>query len=188
MPECCEQSAIFSLSACFLSFQCGLQVSDLSKELSQLPRFALLAAAFMTYLSRASEDVRHAQTEVWRNKLKLSESFELRSFLSTESEQLIWKAEGLPSDSLSIENALVILKVNCSFMLWTIFISSQNNTLQIIREISFGIFWVLDSVYVFVSCWQSPQCPFLVDPSQRATEWLKCHLKESRLEVINQQV
>lgn len=28
----------------------------------------------------------------------------------------------------------------------------------------------------------------MIDPSFRATEWLKTHLKESRLEVINQQV
>ena len=38
--------------------------------------------------------------------------------MSTESEQLGWKAEGLPSDDLSMENALVILKVTlsvCSF-------------------------------------------------------------------------
>jgi len=33
-------------------------------------------------------------------------------FLSTESEQLIWKSEGLPSDELSMENAMVILQVN----------------------------------------------------------------------------
>ena len=32
-------------------------------------------------------------------------------FLSTESEQLIWKVEGLPSDDLSMENAMVILQV-----------------------------------------------------------------------------
>lgn len=37
--------------------------------------------------------------------------FDLRRFLCTESEQLIWKSEGLPSDDLSIENALVILQV-----------------------------------------------------------------------------
>ena len=30
--------------------------------------------------------------------------------------------------------------------------------------------------------------PFLVDPSSRATEWLKAHLKDQRLEVVNQQV
>lgn len=38
------------------------------------------------------------------------------------------------------------------------------------------------------SALQGQLCPFLIDPSQRATEWLKVHLKESRLEVINQQV
>ena len=31
--------------------------------------------------------------------------------MSTESEQLVWKGEGLPSDDLSVENALVILQV-----------------------------------------------------------------------------
>lgn len=31
-------------------------------------------------------------------------------------------------------------------------------------------------------------CPFLIDPSSRATEWLRTHLREHRLEVINQQV
>ena len=39
------------------------------------------------------------------------QSFELRRFLCTESEQLIWKSEGLPSDDLSVENALVIRQV-----------------------------------------------------------------------------
>jgi len=36
----------------------------------------------------------------------------LSRFLSTESEQLIWKSEGLPSDELSMENAMVILQVS----------------------------------------------------------------------------
>lgn len=39
------------------------------------------------------------------------QGFDFRRFMSTESEQLVWKAEGLPSDDLSMENALVILKV-----------------------------------------------------------------------------
>ena len=34
---------------------------------------------------------------------------------------------------------------------------------------------------------QSSMRPFLIDPSSRATEWLKTHLKERRLEVVNQQ-
>lgn len=40
------------------------------------------------------------------------QGFDFRRFMSTESEQLGWKAEGLPSDDLSMENALVILKVS----------------------------------------------------------------------------
>ena len=39
------------------------------------------------------------------------QGFDFRRFMSTESEQLGWKAEGLPSDDLSMENAIVILKV-----------------------------------------------------------------------------
>eukprot|EP00116_Pleurobrachia_bachei_P011585 sb/3471847/ len=67
--------------------------------------------------------------------------FSLAKFLSTESEQLEWKAEGLPSDDLSVENALIIL--------------------------------------------HGTRVPYLIDPSSRATAWLKEHLKDQRLEVIN---
>ncbi|XP_041438616.1 cytoplasmic dynein 2 heavy chain 1 isoform X2 [Xenopus laevis] len=118
------------------------QVVEITEQLSALPNRAQLAAAFITYISAAPEDQRKGSIEQWMKCVGL-ETFDLRRFLSTESEQLIWKSEGLPSDELSIENALVIL--------------------------------------------QSQICPFLIDPSSQATEWLKSHLKESRLEVINQQ-
>ncbi|XP_069747277.1 cytoplasmic dynein 2 heavy chain 1 isoform X4 [Narcine bancroftii] len=118
------------------------QVAEITEELNTLPKRAQLAAAFITYLSAAPEDQRKAILEEWMKSSGL-QKFDLRRFLCTESEQLIWKSEGLPSDDLSIENALVIL--------------------------------------------QSKVCPFLIDPSSCATEWLKHHLKEARLEVINQQ-
>ncbi|XP_073414467.1 cytoplasmic dynein 2 heavy chain 1 isoform X2 [Dendrobates tinctorius] len=118
------------------------QVEEITEELNTLPKRAQLAAAFITYISAAPEDQRKDSIDQWRKSVGL-ETFDLRRFLSTESEQLIWKSEGLPSDELSVENALVIL--------------------------------------------QSQVCPFLIDPSSQATEWLKTHLKESRLEVINQQ-
>ncbi|NXG46652.1 DYHC2 protein, partial [Psilopogon haemacephalus] len=118
------------------------QVSEITDELATLPKRAQLAAAFVTYLSAAPEDQRKTRLDEWTRSAGL-ENFDLRRFLCTESEELVWKSEGLPSDDLSIENALVIL--------------------------------------------QSKVCPFLIDPSFRATEWLKTHLKESRLEVINQQ-
>lgn len=87
------------------------QVSHLSSELELLPKYALLAAGFISYLSGASEDVRQQKMAEWCEKLHVPTSFDFCRFLSTESEQLQWKAEGLPSDSLSIENALVILQV-----------------------------------------------------------------------------
>ncbi|XP_056138994.1 cytoplasmic dynein 2 heavy chain 1 [Lampris incognitus] len=125
------------------------QVSEIKEELDTLPMRAMLAAAFITYLSAAPEDHRKHCLELWMAQLGL-QKFDLRSFLCSESEQLIWKSEGLPSDDLSMENALVILQI-----------------------------------YKLKS--QSVACPFLIDPSSRATEWLRTHLKEHRLEVINQQ-
>uniref|UniRef100_A0A8C2M1K4 Cytoplasmic dynein 2 heavy chain 1 n=1 Tax=Cricetulus griseus TaxID=10029 RepID=A0A8C2M1K4_CRIGR len=123
------------------------QVAEISEELATLPKRAQLAAAFITYLSAAPEGLRKNCVEEWTKAAGL-EKFDLRRFLCTESEQLIWKSEGLPSDDLSIENALVILQVTSKI---------------------------------------SRVCPFLIDPSSQATEWLKTHLKDSRLEVINQQ-
>lgn len=56
------------------------------------------------------QDVRQKSLQSWMESFEVS-GFDLRRFLSTESEQLIWKSEGLPSDDLSMENALVILQV-----------------------------------------------------------------------------
>ncbi|XP_036005544.1 cytoplasmic dynein 2 heavy chain 1 isoform X1 [Fundulus heteroclitus] len=128
------------------------QMSEIQSELDTLPLRALLAAAFITYLSAASEDRRRYCLDTWmaQSGLQSKIQFDLRSFLCSESEQLIWKSQGLPSDDLSMENALVILQIN---------------TLKL----------------------QSVACPFLIDPSSRATEWLRTHLKEQRLEVISQQ-
>ncbi|KAM6946318.1 LOW QUALITY PROTEIN: cytoplasmic dynein 2 heavy chain 1 [Aplochiton taeniatus] len=125
------------------------QVSEITEELDTLPVRTMLAAAFITYLSAAPEDRRRHCLETWMGYSGL-QKFDLRSFLCSESEQLIWKSEGLPSDELSMENALVILQIN-NFKL------------------------------------RSVACPFLIDPSSRATEWLRTHLKDQRLEVINQQ-
>ncbi|XP_057206860.1 cytoplasmic dynein 2 heavy chain 1 isoform X3 [Triplophysa rosa] len=125
------------------------QVDEISEELDTLPKRAQLAAAFITYLPAAPEDQRRISLDNWINTSGL-QKFDLRHFLCSESEQLIWKSEGLPSDDLSMENALVILQLT-ELRSWSV------------------------------------SCPFLIDPSSRATEWLRTHLKEHRLEIINQQ-
>ncbi|XP_061923239.1 dynein cytoplasmic 2 heavy chain 1 isoform X1 [Entelurus aequoreus] len=125
------------------------QMCEIKNELETLPVRAMLAAAFITYLSAASEDRRRRCLESWMSQSGL-QKFDFRSFLSLESEQLIWKSQGLPSDDLSMENAIVILQIS---------------QLKL----------------------RSVACPFLIDPSSRATEWLCAHLAQNRLEVINQQ-
>jgi dynein heavy chain 2, cytosolic len=86
------------------------QVSELQKQLDQLPKLSLLSAAFITYLSAKSEDERISYLKEWSSHLELNK-FDLRRFLCTESELLTWKAEGLPSDQLSVENSIVIMEV-----------------------------------------------------------------------------
>ncbi|TPX70937.1 hypothetical protein SpCBS45565_g01524 [Spizellomyces sp. 'palustris'] len=84
------------------------QVNDINESLSSLPKNALLASAFMTYLTGASEDTRHDIVREWKKITGVDEFF-FRKVMSTESEQLVWKSQGLPSDGLSQENAIAIL-------------------------------------------------------------------------------
>ena len=136
-------SLCFLLISIDLIFSWSTQVNDLEQQLNILPRLSLLSAGFITYLAGQSEDKRLEYLNQWKKILNVDEKFDVRRFLSTESEQLVWKSQGLPSDELSMENAIVILR--------------------------------------------SELCPFLVDPSSRATEWLKTYLKDKKVEVINQQ-
>ncbi|XP_075248310.1 cytoplasmic dynein 2 heavy chain 1-like [Convolutriloba macropyga] len=144
------------------------QMKELEGDLGLLPQKALLASAFLTYLSGEPEDVRTAVTSIWTEIVygasrgqtgsksqgqgddDQSQEFNFKRFLSSESEQLVWKSKGLPSDNLSLENAIVILQL---------------------AVIELG----------------ASLRPFMIDPSKRASEFLKTHLKDQRLEVVNQQ-
>jgi dynein heavy chain 2 len=86
------------------------QLTELSQDLKQLPVNALLAAAFITYLSSAPEDLRQSLITEWQDLLGIN-NFSFTTFLGSEKEQLQWLSEGLPSDQLSIQNALIILQV-----------------------------------------------------------------------------
>merc|ERR1711871_781684 len=67
----------------------------------------LLAAGFVTYLSKAPEDVRASLMSQWQ-EITAQSTFSFKRVMSTESELLQWKSMGLPSDALSQENGLVI--------------------------------------------------------------------------------
>ena len=64
----------------------------------------LLRAA---YLAKHPEDVRESHVAHWTGLAGIAD-FSFMRLLSTESLLLKWKQEGLPGDSLSQENALVI--------------------------------------------------------------------------------
>jgi len=96
-----------------------LQLAELSEDLKQLPVNSLLAAAFITYLSFAPEDVCQSLMADWQDLFGMK-NFSFTTFLGSEKDQLQWLSEGLPSDQLSVQNALIILQVmvvNIS-MLW----------------------------------------------------------------------
>ncbi|TPP62125.1 Cytoplasmic dynein 2 heavy chain 1 [Fasciola gigantica] len=144
------------------------QVNEVNSKLNALPSLALLSAAFITYLSASPEDVRRKQLAEWskqfaslglvlpdtimaiENATNAEFCVDIRRFLTTERELLAWRNQGLPSDRLSGENAVVILE-------WSKEPSGTN------------------------------MCPLIVDPSSRAVNWLKSHLKDQHLEVVNQQ-
>lgn len=83
-------------------------VGTLGEQLKELPLSSLLASAFITYLPSHPEEHRAKVLKEWQAYLGTSD-FDVCRFLSSESEMLKWKAEGLPADGLSAQNAVVIL-------------------------------------------------------------------------------
>lgn len=91
----------------------SIQVKELEHRLQILPVRMLLAAGYTTFLGKCSEDTRADMVRFWEQDMTefVAESqvgFDYLRLLSTESELLTWKGIGLPSDTLSMENALII--------------------------------------------------------------------------------
>ena len=85
------------------------QVQILEKELFLVPARALISSAYLVYLGGANETVREIQLKEWLSGFKLQD-YSFKNFLSSEQEMLTWKKEGLPADTLSMENAIMIMK------------------------------------------------------------------------------
>eukprot|EP01013_Petalomonas_cantuscygni_P031315 TRINITY_DN574_c0_g2_i2.p1 TRINITY_DN574_c0_g2~~TRINITY_DN574_c0_g2_i2.p1 ORF type:complete len:4342 (+),score=1501.02 TRINITY_DN574_c0_g2_i2:256-13281(+) len=82
---------------------------ELTVQINQLPRLALLSGAYMTYLASDEEEYRIRMMKMWCDKFS-TKDFEFRRFMRTEAEVLEWKSQGLPGDSLSADNAICILE------------------------------------------------------------------------------
>lgn len=96
------------------------QLEELESEERSLVTHALLSAAFINFLSCATEDVRKKAFSQWLEQLEpqrvdesesMKASFCLKTFLTDEQELMQWRSEGLASDDLTVENALAILHV-----------------------------------------------------------------------------
>nr|AAU93603.1 cytoplasmic dynein heavy chain 2.2 [Leishmania mexicana] len=74
-----------------------------------MPKRALVAAAFLTYLAQETEDGRHRFLKMWCDRLGFPDVVEVTHFLRTEGDLLQYKSEGLSADGLSLENAVVML-------------------------------------------------------------------------------
>ncbi len=80
--------------------------------------YALLAAAFINFLSCSTEDERKSSLSRWLTHLQLHPEkepeksvFSLKKFLTSEQELMLWRSEGLAADDLAVDNALAILQV-----------------------------------------------------------------------------
>eukprot|EP00727_Mastigamoeba_balamuthi_P008574 m51a1_g4339 putative cytoplasmic dynein 2 heavy chain 1 isoform x1 (4695) ;mRNA; f:164362-180818 len=83
------------------------QARTIETELESLPASSLLAAAYITYLVSASEEVRAEICGEWCTLVGLKD-WSFSRFIGSESELLTLKGEGLPADNLSMDNALAL--------------------------------------------------------------------------------
>ena len=84
-----------------------IQLKQLHESLTLLPKHCMLSAGFSVYLSQHDEETRKTTLKQWRNFARTVD-YDFRLFMSSESELLKWKTDGLPGDSLSMENGIVI--------------------------------------------------------------------------------
>ena len=82
-------------------------MQQLTEKMQLLPARSLLSSAYITYMGGQNENVREKILMEWLSATKMSD-FNFRTFLSTETQMLTWKKEGLPADTLSVENAIMI--------------------------------------------------------------------------------
>ena len=76
--------------------------------MSLVPLRSLVSSGYITYMGGQNETVRESTLREWLSALSMQE-YNFRTFLSSETQMLTWKKEGLPADTLSVENAIMIV-------------------------------------------------------------------------------
>lgn len=84
----------------------GRQAQEIGTEIAQVPMHCLLSSAYCIYLGEAEEKKRETDLAYWK-KIAKDEVFSFCNFCFSESQFLQWKAQGHPSDQLSLENTCI---------------------------------------------------------------------------------
>ncbi|CAH8846367.1 unnamed protein product [Trichobilharzia szidati] len=140
------------------------QINELTSQLNSLPLFALLASGFITYLSACPEDVRRQQT------LKWIENLTSLGMVPSSSSSSASASSALIQGGKQNFDLLRFLSTEREQLIWH---SQGLPSDQLSGENA-------------VTIVHTEMCPFIVDPSLRALNWLKEYLKDQRLEVISQ--
>lgn len=83
----------------------------------------MLTAAFLSYAGRFDQKVRRDILDTWklvfeRRKIEFSETLDIVGFMSTGQDRLKWKGNGLRSDGLTQENAIIICQsIRCPLII-----------------------------------------------------------------------
>jgi len=83
------------------------QVGEIQRNNEMLSTYTVLASAYCTYLGHYAEDLRMKAQLEWTQQRGI-DTFDFLKVMSSESELLTWKAQGLSADRLSQENAVMI--------------------------------------------------------------------------------
>lgn len=89
---------------------------NIEVELEMVPKYSILTASYITYLSEHPEDVRERTLAEWKKQLD-APSFNFLKFVSSESALLKETALGLPHDTLSLENSQIIFNTTCTTLM-----------------------------------------------------------------------
>ncbi|KAI6655602.1 cytoplasmic dynein 2 heavy chain 1-like [Oopsacas minuta] len=85
-----------------------IQQDLLQTKNSNLLSRCLLASSYISFLGSTNETERETKSSEWKLAIDYQEDFNITTFLSNENEHLFWRYQGLPTDNLSVCNAIIL--------------------------------------------------------------------------------
>jgi len=116
-------------------------IKDCEGAASRLPGDVVLAAAFLSYAGPFPSEYRDAiVTKTWlpqvrHHKLPASRQFDFATFLADPSDARDWQIQGLPADSFSTENGVLVTRGKR----WPLAIDPQGQASRWIRSMEAGL-------------------------------------------------